>query len=103
MTQTQSKHTPGPWRFCRIPLFNPQHPDATYAAFTANHAGGEDWMRTAQANARLIAAAPDLLEALRLAVACGAIPQLSSLPQTDTEIGRCARAVHAAITKATPG
>lgn len=38
--------------------------------WNANHSAVIDW-RTKEANARLIAAAPDLLEALKLAVSYG--------------------------------
>lgn len=51
--------------------------------------------------ARLIAAAPDMLAALRALVAAGRVPQLSSLPNTDTELSRAARMTYAAIAKAT--
>ncbi len=77
-----SKHTKGPWTAAdalpetnssmeRIPIEAPDNPEATCISEEYNgckyvaHCFGPD----REANARLIAAAPDLLEALRLAVA----------------------------------
>ena len=73
-----SKHTPGPWcvkpynwQRGNVSVFAPKFGRAPYGACVAytpcsDGVGGE---AGALANARLIAAAPDLLEALRAAVA----------------------------------
>jgi hypothetical protein len=67
-------HTPGPWKFYSVG--RPSHPDGIYLILTDNdvraivetfHDSDED-----EANARLIAAAPNLLEALQ---ALGAKPE----------------------------
>lgn len=65
----QSKHTPGPWRvYC-----DPCHYDTASdvksdcGQFFASVGGKSGWQEQ-EANARLIAAAPDLLEALEAIV-----------------------------------
>jgi hypothetical protein len=58
-------HTPGPWTFKRIPVYSPTIPDDGFPALDTNTMGGREWMTKAQANARLIAAAPELLSALQ--------------------------------------
>lgn len=67
-----SKHTPGPWRFTEIdsPSGGKQHaivgiPFGDVVAVTSYPFHGREAM---EANARLIAAAPDLLEALQWAL-----------------------------------
>ena len=62
-----SKHTPGPWvidwNMSRLDIFSA---DATTLVSTLRRSALSSKMdETAKANARLIAAAPDLLEALR--------------------------------------
>lgn len=57
----KAKHTPGPWKIDygynrSINFIGPCVPDQ-YA--------GSSWLRVTEANARLIAAAPDLLDALK--------------------------------------
>ena len=65
----KTQHTPGPWSVSKLAT-----PD--YAPEFAIHAGDDDLARTmngdSEANARLIAAAPDLLAALQriLSVRC---------------------------------
>ena len=54
-----SKHTPGPWKLDRNSVLIPIAPYEWAEAY-----GGTE------ANARLIAAAPELLEALRVFVSC---------------------------------
>lgn len=63
-----SKHTPGPWEWQdgEEALVGPKHVvmlETNYGLTFAKYPGGE----IEKANARLIAAAPDLLEALELA------------------------------------
>ena len=64
-----SKHTPGPWEVdyegpCRLAIIAPNDVDGAMVAFTnlQNVDGDMD-----EANARLIAAAPDLLKAIKIA------------------------------------
>ena len=58
------KHTPGPWDVCGdVDITGPQ---GEFVA-TAHVPGSEVGTAREYANARLIAAAPDLLEALRMA------------------------------------
>lgn len=53
-----SKHTPGPWTYCMTDGTN-------YARITCDQTGGDNLRGyCGEANARLIAAAPDLLAAL---------------------------------------
>jgi hypothetical protein len=59
---TEQKHTPGPWRVDYAQGIMTQDGDAI--AYCC-----EDCSSTPSPNARLIAAAPDLLEALKAAVA----------------------------------
>ena len=65
-----SKHTPGPWKYSTepqpngCPIIGAQGLMIAMLAHTVKQA---DQRETALANARLIAAAPELLEALKLA------------------------------------
>ncbi len=65
-----SKHTPGPWKYSTepqpngCPIIGAQGLMIAMLAHTVKQA---DQRETALANARLIAAAPELLEALRVA------------------------------------
>ncbi len=60
------KHTPGPWRVGTLlegpTLYITGADDATVASLRLHTADGKD--KTRQANARLIAAAPELLDVL---------------------------------------
>ena len=68
-----SKHTPGPWTASEgspSDLWHVDMPDRQFSITVAR--GDEDWdmsVEEVQANARLIAAAPDLLDALQALVA----------------------------------
>jgi hypothetical protein len=59
------RHTPGPWRM----TFEPPTPDYEYPYMRLSAGADDDFFEITgiiqEANARLIAAAPDLLEALR--------------------------------------
>ena len=59
---SEAKHTPGPWE-CNGDLV---HKDGFQIAIVEAHY--EDYVELQQANARLIAAAPDLLTALEYAI-----------------------------------
>ncbi len=63
--KTESKFTPGPWAFKRIPVWAPDKPQDGIPHFEFSATGGDEWLSKAKANARLIAAAPDLLEACK--------------------------------------
>ena len=69
---SESKHTPGPWRLDRHSSYSVEgdHPKwgrmsiASAGTWSSNLVDGEELCLTQQANARLIAAAPEMLEAL---------------------------------------
>ena len=66
-----SKHTPGPWFAvgAQVETENDSVPDICTCDPQAMRQSHLDWHpKTVQANARLIAAAPELLEALELVV-----------------------------------
>lgn len=103
MNEKQSKATPGPWfvvndgtddepmmsvKAARIAGKAPRHAVAICAT-------GDSPQEMENANARLIAAAPDMLEALTLA-----LPHLEAVALKDNAAYALARA---AITKATQG
>lgn len=102
-TETEVKHTPGPWSFkrkygalssflitakkvevCELDHWGERQPDLTAELKPE----GEP-----EANARLIAAAPELLEACKAALCC----QLDGLDENTVD------ALETAITKATGG
>ena len=68
MTQT-AKHTPGPWHIFTtlngVPIISSVRGAVAVTRATENNAGGIE-----KANARLIAAAPELLAALKYARTC---------------------------------
>ena len=65
-----SNHTPGPWTFKKIPLWTPDKPTTDgIPHFECCSGGGSEWLKTAKANARLVAGAPELLAALEAVVA----------------------------------
>lgn len=68
---TQFKGTPGPWEVSekRGDLIDIRHENNEPGAMSLNLAqvvARQSWLKEAEANARLIAAAPELLEALQL-------------------------------------
>lgn len=86
-----SKHTPGPWQLAeKYNCKDVRAVDGPYVA-DCNASAAIDW-RTKEANARLIAAAPELLENL-----IGCVEALASHVPDCVEV-QCARA---AIAKAT--
>lgn len=103
-THERSEFTPGPWRF--------ESSTMTIRSVPANYwlATMDSWDRAVnhEANARLIAAAPELLEALKRAERCLNLtriqfmqaPLSASLPTTAASIGDDLFAVRAAIAKA---
>ena len=74
MSREAMKHTPGPWELADLPhsiVVRTESPNKTtygasrYAAIGGFDRSDPDQLDEALANARLIAAAPDLLEALQ--------------------------------------
>lgn len=99
----QMKHTPGPWSVLYSSNVYPSiHAGPTSAPVASLYAhtqsrGERDVFENADANARLIAAAPVLLEALRETLSC--IDQHTD----DVVIEPIIRLARAAIAKATGG
>lgn len=96
MPETITSHTPGPWTspgwiptWAYVPVRSPS--GLICSVYPAGR--NVDYLERAEANARLIAAAPDLLEAL-MAIIDG--PGLSSVPDNDVQA-----LITSAITKAT--
>jgi len=96
-----SKHTAGPWRVSQRSnnmidiLHGDRQPGAITAALCRVQAR-QSWIAEAEANARLIAAAPDMLQALRRAALALAFAAESSPAMMDDY-----KAVSAAIERAT--
>lgn len=98
-----SKHTPGPWRFANGDKFDddflepPEYQYLVLAAIETPDAiasfWDSEWGDEAKANACLIAAAPDLLAALK------DLERVSGLPLMYNDLARIA--ARAAIAKAT--
>lgn len=68
-------HTPGPWRISDLQrniVVAGKHSNSVATCYIV---GITDTMETAEANARLIAAAPDMLEALRGFLTIGYYPE----------------------------
>lgn len=97
---TQFKGTPGPWRVSekRGDLIDIRHENNEPGAMSLNLAqvvARQSWLKEAEANARLIAAAPELLEALREVI--GSLGVMVVDPDNCPEIIKA----RAAINKAT--
>jgi len=88
-----SKHTPGPWRTTGL---NVRSGDALVAVIVDHWADEKTPEPEKEANARLIAAAPDLLDALKTMV----MAFHTYAPKTDGAEYNCVIEAHAAITKA---
>ena len=94
MNEQQTKHTPGPWRSGDMfnTIFGPPNGNPAPEIIASVHTNRK-------ANARLIAAAPELLEALKR---CHSAFQQSPLNKDDDWVqGRLASDIRAAINKAT--
>ena len=97
-----AKHTPGPWSWCAVGWEEPSGAfDIEATTADGRHviiASRYDWqhrVEESEANARLIAAAPELLEALR------GLRRWMGPCGLDEEIDAAMRAADAAIAKAT--
>ena len=93
-----SKYTPGPWKTTKRKRFQVHKTVALcarqpwYAVYSIGPCHSNEW----EANARLIAAAPDLLEALRRILEhCDINPEGETTFERDVQAGR------AAVSKAT--
>lgn len=88
-----SKHTPGPWEVQNMTVFN------RGCMFVANcdGLGDVDRMEMSRANARLIAAAPDLLAALKELLH---MPEFDGTPEASLLRRDAKRAARAAIDRA---
>jgi hypothetical protein len=94
---SETKHTLGPWASCNFRVTsNPANGLRRYICDTANNRA----TRTPEneANARLIAAAPELLEALITLSDCASIPLQSHMP--DCDFCKADKLAEAAIRKA---
>lgn len=102
-----SRHTSGPWEILpysggQAPIVWTDHKDGW--TWDIAHVAMEPGDGTQEANARLIAAAPDLLAALQAAVECRMVPISSALEGGANKHSRqvhVADQIRAAITKAT--
>ncbi len=94
------KHTPGPWRFSRDGYIVSSTTGERVCSPHSTLLGGKisDQIKDLKRNARLIAAAPELLEALR---ALQNIPPFDGTTATSTIRREAKRAARAAIAKAT--
>lgn len=105
-----SKHTPGPWSIGYANIKDQAevgiHGPGRYGYIICDmQADGYD-EKTQDANARLISAAPCLLEALQAAIECGMIPSSSAKEGGAVRFSRqvhVADMIRAAIAKATGG
>ena len=86
-------HTPGPWEWIDDGLFQERNGDAVMVA-TFEYDRGAD-IEVSDADARLIAAAPDLLEALKRLESTARI-----LPESMDEPGSAMSQARAAISRA---
>jgi len=105
-----SKHTPGPWLAFRGSAFwevipqrkgGERKPPYQIADTCSSDPGNPD-KGLQEANARLISAAPELLEAIEAAIASGMVPgeSITGGPGTKTQQGKAAAMLRAAIAKA---
>lgn len=91
-----SKHTPGPWHLDGMLVLSDGHSPRTVATVAHDQQGLRRGMETSEANALLIAAAPDLLEACMLAMKATSIKAFETMDDQQAH-----DAIVAAITKAT--
>ena len=77
----EMKHTPGPWRIGTAPPNGEQAIGTIRGMMVAVATTGVGMEKETLANARLIAAAPELLEALKLAA--NALDKMGDMPYSD--------------------
>ena len=104
-----AKHTPGPWSTYTIlqPSENhrgweiaPKRGNRVAAVYPMCTEDGSDPSEEAQANARLIAAAPDLLAALKMLLPISPISKLWTMDAWARNMSRAEQAAYLAIAKA---
>jgi hypothetical protein len=96
---SEAKNTPGPWADRNGRVYQTDNQNLTIANVARAFDGDYS-----PANARLIAAAPELLGALQEAVDCGLVPTSSANdggPNRHSRQVRCADMIRASIAKAT--
>lgn len=104
---TEAKHTPGPWHWVdRGHYYRLETLDGYEIADDGSSCGEYGgWMYSPdEPNARLIAAAPELLEALQEAIDCGMVPSSSCSDGGASKYSRqvqVADMIRAAVAKAT--
>lgn len=99
MAQAQAQHTPGPWKASHdgLKVFNPEGPlTFVIAEMNTKVCSTAPFLAEQAANARLIAAAPELLAALEIAY--------RHIDMNALRISHCkdAAAIEAAIARAAP-
>jgi len=102
----ETKHTPGPWFATRAEryfyIFSEKQPNAAIPDFFAEIRAFEKDIEKSEANARLIAAAPDLLEKCEIALSyIEAVCFNTPNPKKRKNYADCAGQLRAAIAKAT--
>ena len=98
-----SKHTPGPWIVYEfVDGYDIRAPEAECYVATASDPEAVWGAIGREEDACLIAAAPELLEAIEAAIASGMVPgeSITSGPGTKTQQGKAAAMLRAAIAKA---
>lgn len=92
-----SKHTPGPWA---VPAWPNMQPPVVAAGQTICRTDTGACPVDSRANARLIAAAPELMEALKLMIEWFGGPHEKGCPEDDTCSCKAVALVIAAVKKA---
>ena len=97
-----TEHTPGPWEFKAIPFIH-EGSGVVINDFTDHPHPAKSVVETARANARLIAASPDLLAQLREdcevleALLIGSIPESERFSETNRVLGNIAATINKAV------
>ena len=98
-----SKHTPGPWEVVElVDGYDIRCPESRCRIATASDPEAVWGAIGREEDACLIAAAPELLEAIEAAIASGMVPgeSITAGPGTKTQQGKAATMLRAAIAKA---
>lgn len=101
---SKAQHTPGPWSFSSKGGSNGTVLSGDFVIARCQRIDGDEWKQQSRANARLIAAAPELLEALNELLARSENFHAANVAFKDFDAARCAmEKARAAIAKATEG